>query len=106
MLLAIYHPGNYYLLHLDSEASEEEHSDLVSFIALESVVREVGNVWVVKKSNLITYRGPTMLANTLHAMAMLLKICEWDWFVNLSAADYPLTTQDGEEDEKLKRNIG
>jgi hypothetical protein len=34
-------------------------------------------------------------ATTLHAMAMLLKTCHWDWFINLSASDYPLVTQDG-----------
>ncbi|XP_078430872.1 core-2/I-branching beta-1,6-N-acetylglucosaminyltransferase family protein [Wolffia australiana] len=94
LVYAIYHPGNHYLLHLDAEASDGEHEDLTQFIAVESVFREVGNVWIVKKSNIVTYRGPTMLANTLHAMAMLLKACDWDWFVNLSAADYPIITQD------------
>ncbi|CAA7394862.1 unnamed protein product [Spirodela intermedia] len=94
MLGALYHPGNHYLLHLDSEASEAEHAELVTFVSVHPVFREVGNIWIVQKSNLVTYRGPTMLANTLHAMAMLLKACEWEWFVNLSAADYPLITQD------------
>ncbi|MCD7471086.1 Beta-glucuronosyltransferase GlcAT14A [Datura stramonium] len=46
------------------------------------------------KQNLVTYRGPTMLATTLHAMSMLLRIAKWDWFINLSASDYPLVTQD------------
>ena len=36
-----------------------------------------------------------MLATTLHAMAMLLRTAKWDWFINLSASDYPLLTQDG-----------
>jgi hypothetical protein len=36
-----------------------------------------------------------MVANTLHACAILLKQSkEWDWFINLSASDYPLVTQD------------
>ncbi|GMY20238.1 beta-glucuronosyltransferase GlcAT14A [Fagus crenata] len=35
-----------------------------------------------------------MLASTLHAMAILLRTCKWDWFINLSASDYPLVTQD------------
>uniref|UniRef100_A0A453GE21 Uncharacterized protein n=1 Tax=Aegilops tauschii subsp. strangulata TaxID=200361 RepID=A0A453GE21_AEGTS len=31
------------------------------------------------------YRGPTMVANTLHASAMLLRRSrDWDWFINLS----------------------
>ncbi|KAL2532141.1 Core-2/I-branching beta-1 [Abeliophyllum distichum] len=53
------------------------------------------NVRMITKANLVTYRGPTMVANTLHAAAILLKECgDWDWFINLSAADYPLVTQD------------
>lgn len=56
---------------------------------------EVRNVWIVNKASLVTYRGPTMLATTLHAMSMLLRSAEWDWFINLSASDYPLLTQDG-----------
>lgn len=36
-----------------------------------------------------------MVSNTLHAAAVLLKEGgEWDWFINLSASDYPLVTQD------------
>ncbi|KAG1358683.1 putative Beta-glucuronosyltransferase GlcAT14A [Cocos nucifera] len=35
-----------------------------------------------------------MLSTTLHAMAILLRSCRWDWFINLSASDYPLITQD------------
>jgi hypothetical protein len=51
---------------------------------------------MITKANLITYRGPTMVANTLHAAAILLKeYGDWDWFINLSASDYPLVTQDG-----------
>ncbi|KAF3587878.1 hypothetical protein F2Q69_00031545 [Brassica cretica] len=41
------------------------------------------------------FAGPTMVANTLHACAVLLKrSANWDWFINLSASDYPLVTQD------------
>jgi len=37
-----------------------------------------------------------MVANTLHAAAVLLNQArDWDWFINLSASDYPLVTQDG-----------
>ncbi|XAR51785.1 hypothetical protein NMG60_11006519 [Bertholletia excelsa] len=50
---------------------------------------------MITKANLVTYRGPTMVTNTLHAAAILLKQGgEWDWFINLSASDYPLVTQD------------
>ena len=95
-LKALYHPWNQYAVHLDLEAPPDERLDLMDFVEKESVFREVGNVRVVAKSNLVTYRGPTMVSNTLHAMAILLKEGgSWDWFINLSASDYPLVTQDG-----------
>lgn len=94
-LLALYHPGNHYLIHMDRAAPEKEQKEIAEFVANEPVFRMVNNVYIVGKPNLVTYRGPTMLATTLHAMAMLLRCCKWDWFINLSASDYPLVTQDG-----------
>uniref|UniRef100_A0ACD5W0P4 Uncharacterized protein n=1 Tax=Avena sativa TaxID=4498 RepID=A0ACD5W0P4_AVESA len=95
LLAALYHPANSYLLHLDREAPAEEHRRLSELVSGQAVYGRVGNVWIVGKPNLVTYRGPTMLTTTLHAMAMLLRVGRrWDWFVNLSASDYPLVTQD------------
>ncbi|KAJ3673571.1 hypothetical protein LUZ60_005563 [Juncus effusus] len=94
LLTAIYHPANHYLLHLDLEAPPEEHLQLSKFIANQPTFVQIGNVWIVQKSNLVTYRGPTMLSTTLHAISILLRTCQWDWFINLSASDYPLITQD------------
>ncbi|OMO62238.1 Glycosyl transferase, family 14 [Corchorus olitorius] len=57
--------------------------------------REFGNVMVIRKADLVTYKGPTMIASMLHAVAILLKEAkDWDWFLNLSASDYPLMSQD------------
>ncbi|TXG66423.1 hypothetical protein EZV62_007698 [Acer yangbiense] len=94
VLLALYHPGNHYLIHMDREAPEEEHREIAEFVGSEPVFRLVKNVYIVGKPNMVTYRGPTMLTTTLHAMSMLLRCCKWDWFINLSASDYPLITQD------------
>uniref|UniRef100_A0A2P2KKT2 Uncharacterized protein MANES_06G048700 n=1 Tax=Rhizophora mucronata TaxID=61149 RepID=A0A2P2KKT2_RHIMU len=94
-LKALYHPRNQYAVHLDLEATEEERLELVRWVKAEKVFQLAGNVRVVVRSNLVTYRGPTMVSNTLHAAAILLKDGgEWDWFINLSASDYPLVTQD------------
>ncbi|GLT87490.1 hypothetical protein SLE2022_055700 [Rubroshorea leprosula] len=93
-LRALYHPGNHYLIHLDREAPKREHKDIAEFVSSDPVFGIVGNVYIVGKPNLVTYRGPTMLATTLHAISMLLRCCRWDWFINLSASDYPLVTQD------------
>ncbi|KAJ4959596.1 hypothetical protein NE237_026707 [Protea cynaroides] len=94
-LKALYHPLNQYVVHLDLEAPPAERLDLVDFVREEPLFAKVGNVRVIVKSNLVTYRGPTMVSNTLHAAAILLREGgDWDWFINLSASDYPLVTQD------------
>ena len=95
-LHTLYHPLNHYVLHLDLESPAEERLELASRVEKEPVFAEVGNVMMITKANMVTYRGPTMVANTLHACAILLKRTkDWDWFINLSASDYPLVTQDG-----------
>ncbi|XP_072146780.1 beta-glucuronosyltransferase GlcAT14A isoform X2 [Setaria viridis] len=95
LLAALYHPANSYLLHLDREAPAEEHRRLAELVSGRGVYATAGNVWIVGRPNLVTYRGPTMLTTTLHAVALLLRLRRrWDWFVNLSASDYPLVTQD------------
>ncbi|TVU02427.1 hypothetical protein EJB05_52069 [Eragrostis curvula] len=94
-LQAIYHPRNQYILHLDLEAPPRERIDLAMYVKGDPMFSQVGNVRVIAKGNLVTYKGPTMVACTLHAVAILLKEgLEWDWFINLSASDYPLMTQD------------
>ncbi|XP_071696342.1 beta-glucuronosyltransferase GlcAT14B-like [Rutidosis leptorrhynchoides] len=94
-LLALYHPNNRYVVHLDAESSPEERLELFQFVKNHPVFLKFGNVVMITKANLITYRGPTMVANTLHAAAILLRQGgDWDWFINLSASDYPLVTQD------------
>lgn len=96
LLQAVYHPRNYYLLHLDKEASDSERLELAKYAKSEKVMKKFRNVMVVGKANLETYKGPTMIASTLHAVAILLKRAkDWDWFINLSASDYPLMPQDG-----------
>jgi hypothetical protein len=96
-LQAIYHPRNQYILHLDLEAPPRERIDLAMYVKGDPMFSQVGNVRVIAKGNLVTYKGPTMVACTLHAVAILLKEgLQWDWFINLSASDYPLMTQDGQ----------
>lgn len=95
-LQAIYHPRNQYILHLDLEAPPRERLELSLAVKSDPIFFEVDNVRVMAQSNLVTYKGPTMIACTLQAIAILLKeSLEWDWFINLSASDYPLVTQDG-----------
>lgn len=97
-LRALYHPANTYVVHLDLEAPAKERLQLAQEVRADPVYARFGNVRVVTRANLVTYRGPTMVANTLHAAAILLKEGgDWDWFINLSSSDYPLVTQDGKD---------
>ncbi|XP_027151395.1 beta-glucuronosyltransferase GlcAT14B [Coffea eugenioides] len=94
-LQALYHPNNQYVVHLDAESSPEERLDLHKFVRGHRIFSKFKNVRMITRANLVTYRGPTMVANTLHAASILLKEGgDWDWFINLSASDYPLVTQD------------
>lgn len=95
-LRSMYHPWNYYVVHLDLESNVQERLELALRLKKDEIYTQVGNVYMISKANMVTYRGPTMVANTLHACAILLeKHKDWDWFINLSASDYPLVTQDG-----------
>ncbi|CAN1220577.1 Beta-glucuronosyltransferase GlcAT14A [Linum perenne] len=94
-LQAVYHPRNQYILHLDLEAPPRERLELALYVKSDPTFSEVGNVRVMAQSNLVTYKGPTMIACTLQAIAIMLReSLDWDWFINLSASDYPLVTQD------------
>lgn len=95
-LYALYHPHNTYVVHLDLESSPAERLALVAFVKENPVFDRFQNVRVIVRANLVTYKGPTMVTNTLNAAAILLKEGgDWDWFINLSSSDYPLITQDG-----------
>lgn len=95
VLQAVYHPRNQYVLHMDFEAPPKERLDLTMSVKSDPTFHEVENVRVMDKSNLVTYKGPTMIACTLQAISILLReSTNWDWFINLSASDYPLMTQD------------
>lgn len=95
LLLAVYHPRNWYLLHLTADASDDERLRLVSAVKSIPAVKSFGNVEVVGKPDRLSYMGSSHIAATLHAAAILLKIDRgWNWFIALSALDYPLLTQD------------
>ncbi|KAK6122330.1 hypothetical protein DH2020_043950 [Rehmannia glutinosa] len=96
LLLAVYHPRNRYLLHISADGSDEERLRLGAAVKSMPAVRAFGNVDVIGKPDPNTYMGSTNIAAILRAAAILLKVDGgWDWFITLSAMDYPLITQDG-----------
>ncbi|KAK7293942.1 hypothetical protein RJT34_16823 [Clitoria ternatea] len=95
LLKAVYHPRNQYLLQLDDGSSESERVDLAVSVKSLEVFEEFGNVNVIGKTYAINRMGSSALSAPLHAAALLLKLnSDWDWFITLSASDYPLMTQD------------
>lgn len=85
-----------YLLHINAGGSDEERRKLSVLVRSVSVMRAFGNVEVVGKADANTYMGASNIAAILRGGAILLKMDRgWDWFVTLSALDYPLITQDG-----------
>ncbi|XP_022724192.1 beta-glucuronosyltransferase GlcAT14B-like [Durio zibethinus] len=95
LLKAIYHPRNQYLLQLDAGSSEYERAELALSVQSQTVFQAFGNVIVEGESYAVNRMGSSALAATLHAAALFLKInTDWDWFIPLSASDYPLMTQD------------
>nr|CAB3463950.1 unnamed protein product [Digitaria exilis] len=97
LLLAVYHPRNRYVLHLSADAPDDERKRLAAgVVAAAPAVAAFDNVVVVGEPTAGTPVGSSGLAGTLRAAAVLLRLHpDWDWFLTLNAADYPLVTQDG-----------
>ncbi|KAK3142849.1 hypothetical protein QOZ80_4BG0352530 [Eleusine coracana subsp. coracana] len=95
LLRAVYHPRNRYLLHLDAGAGDDERAAMAEAVRRDPAWREFRNIDVVGEGYAVDRAGSSALAAALHGAAVLLKVGpHWDWFVTLSAADYPLVTQD------------
>ena len=96
---AIYHPANYYLVHVDKRSGvglQTEIQDFLSSFANASLL----------KSQSILWGGYSMVDAELRGIEELLKISsEWEFFINLSAQDFPLKSQTHIQDF-LSRNRG
>ncbi|KAG5588354.1 hypothetical protein H5410_048788 [Solanum commersonii] len=95
LLFAVYHPRNQYLLHLDRKASQYERDDLALYVQSVPLFKAAQNVNFIGKADSVYPMGSSALSATLHGASILLRVsAQWDWFINLSADDYPLVTQD------------
>jgi len=91
LLRKIYEPFNVYAIHIDRKVNATEVAALKKTLFDENPSYET-NVFFME-SELITYRGISMLLNTINGMQYLLeKNPNWDFFINLSGSDYPLIT--------------
>lgn len=93
--MATYHPRNQYLLHLDLSAPQTERDDLALAVQSIPIFKAAQNVNVVGKADFAYPKGSSAISFTLRGASILLRLSpNWDWFVSLNAADYPLVTQD------------
>ncbi|KAL2923138.1 Beta-glucuronosyltransferase GlcAT14A [Bienertia sinuspersici] len=98
LLLAIYHPKNLYLLHLDRFAPQADRDNLAFRVHSLPVFKAALNVHVIGKADFVYPKGSSPIASLLRGASILLRLSsDWDWFINLSAKDYPLVTQDDVE---------
>lgn len=84
------------VLHFDGKMGEEV--DVLTG-ALERwgvlVGKDARGVVALLPRTAVTYTGVSMLLNTLEAIEYALRIPDWDYFLNLSAGDYPLVSVKG-----------
>lgn len=91
LLKRLYHERNSYAIHFDSKMHSSLVKNITSSIFEENPEYEE-NVHIMEPE-LITYRGISMVLNTINAMSLLLKKDKkWDYFINLSGSDYPTVT--------------
>ncbi len=84
---AIYHPANYYLIHVDKKAAVGLQAEIRDFLASFS------NAQLLESQNVV-WGGYSMVDVELRGIKELLKIsAEWDFFINLSGQDFPLKAQ-------------
>ncbi|XP_018094601.1 xylosyltransferase 1 isoform X2 [Xenopus laevis] len=89
MFKAIYHKDHYYYIHCDKR-SHYLHRQVLQFVS------QYPNVRVTPWRMSTIWGGASLLSTYLQSMRDLLEISDWSWdfFINLSAADYPVRTND------------
>lgn len=87
LLDVLWHPKNVYAIHVDNRTDPASAQAVHRLVTSSKYQR---NIFVIPSQN-VTYMGISLVLNTLHAISFLLRqTVHWDYFINLSAADYPL----------------
>ncbi|KAG9263843.1 xylosyltransferase 1-like [Astyanax mexicanus] len=86
---AIYHTSHFYYIHVD-QRSNFLHRQMIA------LSNQYPNVRVTPWRMSTIWGGASLLSMYLQSMRDLLAMPEWPWdfFINLSAADYPIRTND------------
>lgn len=84
---AIYHPDNFYLIHIDSKSSVDLHNEIEEFIM------QYANARILPSENTI-WGGYSLVNAELRGIKYLLsETYNWKFFINLSGQDFPLKSQ-------------
>uniref|UniRef100_A0A8D0AYY4 Xylosyltransferase 1 n=1 Tax=Salvator merianae TaxID=96440 RepID=A0A8D0AYY4_SALMN len=89
MFKAIYHKDHFYYIHVDKR-SNYLHRQVLQFAS------QYPNVRVTSWRMATIWGGASLLSTYLQSMQDLMEMRDWPWdfFINLSAADYPIRTND------------
>uniref|UniRef100_A0A8D3A379 Xylosyltransferase 1 n=1 Tax=Scophthalmus maximus TaxID=52904 RepID=A0A8D3A379_SCOMX len=84
---AIYHASHYYYVHVDQRSNYLHRQ-------VQALATQYPNVRVTPWRMSTIWGGASLLTMYLRSMADLLAMRDWSWdfFINLSAADYPIRT--------------
>jgi len=96
---AIYHPANYYLVHVDRRSGVRLQTEIQDFLS------SFTNASLLKSQS-IRWGGYSIVDAELRGIEELLRISsKWEFFINLSGQDFPLKSQTHIQDF-LGRNVG
>lgn len=99
LLRSIWHRSNLYIIHYDKKIPQWQRdysaNNLQNLIQLDSSIQEeseTSNIRVMEPE-VITYRGISMVINTMNAMQVAIDSnIPWEFFINISGSDYPLVS--------------
>lgn len=86
LLSRLHHPANFYAIHFDHKIPTYKVFHVIATIKDNPLY---SNVHIMDRET-VTYRGITMVLNTMAAITDLLSQGNWHYFINLSGSDYPL----------------
>lgn len=90
LLDVLWDSENIYAIHIDAKVSDESNSRAEQHV--QKRFHNASNIIFMRRQH-VTYFGITTVLNTIDAITLLLYTCkQWDFFINLSASDYPLVT--------------
>ena len=96
---AIYHSANYYLVHVDKRSGVGLQTEILDFLS------GFPNASLLKSKNTL-WGGYSLIDAELRGIKELLKMgLKWEFFINLSAQDFPLKSQTHIQNF-LNRNVG